>query len=558
MNAGSFVPSAAATLTVNRATLNLNNGLDTTSTREVQVVATNGKLNLTAGSDLTLSGSGALRVGHLQNIGSTQVSTVTIGSGSVLTTPLLTLGNNQDGSFQVPNQPPLPLSGGTGIMNLSAGGTLTVTGTASLARGTVNMNGGTLNVPNLLDNGNASINWNSGTINLTNSDLTVGGPGLIPSPLTLDAGKALGVSGTTNMASGASMTLAGGAFATANLAVSGTVSSTAGSLSIPGATTVNSGGTLNVNGGTLSNGSLDVSGTLNLGGGTATVAGATTFNPSTTLVLGGGSLTSGTLTSAFALDLTAGSITSTGAATVGPALANAGRINLIDCAVSGTINMSAGAVLNTAGVVALAGSVLGRAGSLQVGEGTTAMAPGGQKLAAVQSVSVATGGALDLADNKLVVSGHSLAAVRDLVASGRNGGAWNGAWNGAGVNTSRPDAVAGLTALGVATAGDVGKSSFGGATGLAASDVLVMYTYAGDAESARAAHGAYGSSARYCGRESGRSKTTSQAPRFRGGNCTPPAPGPRPHRGNRPSYAAHASAPAASAAADLPQGFRLP
>jgi hypothetical protein len=69
--------------------------------------------------------------------------------------------------------------------------------------------------------------------------------------------------------------------------------------------------------------------------------------------------------------------------------------------------------------------------------------------------------------------------VSGMIQSGHNGGAWDGA---TGLITSMPDAAAGLTSLGVALAGDVGRTgtTYGAAT-LAASDVVVKYTWAGDA-----------------------------------------------------------------------------
>jgi hypothetical protein len=68
-----------------------------------------------------------------------------------------------------------------------------------------------------------------------------------------------------------------------------------------------------------------------------------------------------------------------------------------------------------------------------------------------------------------------------LIASGRN----NGSWNGGGVVTSMTDATAPgeFTTIGVATAADAGRTggTFGGVSVSAAPEVLVMYTYGGDA-----------------------------------------------------------------------------
>jgi autotransporter-associated beta strand protein len=87
----------------------------------------------------------------------------------------------------------------------------------------------------------------------------------------------------------------------------------------------------------------------------------------------------------------------------------------------------------------------------------------------------ATGsGKLDLTNEKLIVVSGDVAAIAAKVASGYNGGAWNGP----GIVTTTANAG---TALGVATAGEVGKTTFGGVD-VAPADVLVAFTLAGDAD----------------------------------------------------------------------------
>jgi hypothetical protein len=75
-------------------------------------------------------------------------------------------------------------------------------------------------------------------------------------------------------------------------------------------------------------------------------------------------------------------------------------------------------------------------------------------------------------------NGSAYTGLTGLIASGRNGGAWNGS----GIVTSMTDAVGAgaLTSVGIATAGAVAKTTFGGVS-VGADDVLLMYTYAGDA-----------------------------------------------------------------------------
>jgi hypothetical protein len=104
---------------------------------------------------------------------------------------------------------------------------------------------------------------------------------------------------------------------------------------------------------------------------------------------------------------------------------------------------------------------------------------------------------LDVTDNKLVVRGSTnggtgtvgtltggvYGGIQGFVQSGRNGGTWSGK---TGIITSASTTSSGreLTTLGVGVASDLNKTTFGGVPGVAvsANDVLVMYTYAGDAD----------------------------------------------------------------------------
>jgi hypothetical protein len=85
---------------------------------------------------------------------------------------------------------------------------------------------------------------------------------------------------------------------------------------------------------------------------------------------------------------------------------------------------------------------------------------------------------LDLGDKKLIVVGGDVVTLSQRIRNGAHGGAWDGS----GIVTSRPEAAAGLTSLGIATATGPGYAGgqFGGVS-VASGDVLLMYTYAGDA-----------------------------------------------------------------------------
>jgi hypothetical protein len=70
--------------------------------------------------------------------------------------------------------------------------------------------------------------------------------------------------------------------------------------------------------------------------------------------------------------------------------------------------------------------------------------------------------------------------VENFLRQGFDGGSWTGA---GGINSAAAAAdAAGVTALGYAPNAVLNKTSFAGVTGLTVSDVLVKYTYYGDAD----------------------------------------------------------------------------
>jgi hypothetical protein len=86
---------------------------------------------------------------------------------------------------------------------------------------------------------------------------------------------------------------------------------------------------------------------------------------------------------------------------------------------------------------------------------------------------------LDLTDNAMVVRNGTVAGVQAAIAAGYQNG-----WQGLGGITSGTVAVdpGGHTALGYASNAELAKTIFAGVTGLTANDVLVKYTYHGDAD----------------------------------------------------------------------------
>jgi hypothetical protein len=109
---------------------------------------------------------------------------------------------------------------------------------------------------------------------------------------------------------------------------------------------------------------------------------------------------------------------------------------------------------------------------------TAAVTPGGANLLVADTLSVATGARLDIADNDMILRGMGPAAVKALLAAAFNNGNWDGT-GGIGSSAAAADTI---TALGYASNADLSRTTFDGFTGLTSSDVLVKYTYYGDSD----------------------------------------------------------------------------
>jgi hypothetical protein len=107
----------------------------------------------------------------------------------------------------------------------------------------------------------------------------------------------------------------------------------------------------------------------------------------------------------------------------------------------------------------------------------------------VNTIAIGSAGSVDLRNNSMIVRTMPLGAwnsvtnsytgVLGFVDKGRNAGMWDGS-GGLLTTLTAADSPSFITTLAVAAAGDVGKSSFAGRS-VDADDVLVMYTYGGDA-----------------------------------------------------------------------------
>ena len=229
---------------------------------------------------------------------------------------------------------------------------------------------------------------------------------------------------------------------------------------------------------------------------TAITLGTLNFNNANTYVLGGaGSLTMQTSSGAASvivqagtqkinLPLTIASSTnlnvSSGATLLisDPVTIDAGKT--LAAIGSGTVTYQSTITVGTGATFAVSSSTSANALTLLAGaDATISNSSSGKALVQLGSLSLGSASVIDLKSNDLVVHIGDLSAITAAVKSGFAGGAWNGSGatsSTAAANTSH------LTTLGVAAFGSgTAISSIDGAT-LAAGDVVVKYTYYGDAD----------------------------------------------------------------------------
>jgi hypothetical protein len=138
-----------------------------------------------------------------------------------------------------------------------------------------------------------------------------------------------------------------------------------------------------------------------------------------------------------------------------------------------TFNPTVDRIIHVAGISLTNGAT---AAVTSVGAGT----PGAnQRMLVVGAggIIVSSTSNLDIADNAVVLKGVDPAAVQTLLSTGYNAGHWNGT----GGLTSSIAAASTETSIGFASNASLNKTDFQGVTGLTPTDVLVKYTYSGDA-----------------------------------------------------------------------------
>jgi autotransporter-associated beta strand protein len=397
-------------------------------------------------------------------------------------------------------------AGGTGMLNVQQGA-MTVTGTlklwnsgAAAPAGTrLTLSGGLLSVGSLDTSGNpARVDWSGGTLNLSNSSLTVGTGGQLGSSLVLGTGKSLQVSSPSagvTVGGGGTLSIEGGSLITPTLANQGSFSFTGGSLDLANSDSqVNATGLLGSSVSLPAGKNLSVSGTTMIGAGAAlTVSGGgfTTQN----LVNNGGafSINATNVTVPGAITLLGGTIDgTTGVITAGSYAVQSGSISAalggsaaLTKSGSGTVTLS-GANSYSGGTSVAGGTLIAghseafANGALDIADGAKAQVQSGLANAVVvTTLNTHSTGQMDITNGAMVIRGSTPSAVFTQIQSGFNGGAWNGG----GINSSAAAADAnGLTAIGWASNADFGASGFKGVSGLTANDVLVRYTYYGDAD----------------------------------------------------------------------------
>ena len=157
-------------------------------------------------------------------------------------------------------------------------------------------------------------------------------------------------------------------------------------------------------------------------------------------------------------------------------------------ALAGTTNFSssggANLTINAGATVNFTASQHLKALTISPGVQVT-LTPGDAKTLSLASLATG-GGTLDLSDNDLIIRNGGVAkyaAIASDIAAAYD----FSAWTGPGILTSRPDAAAGLTTLGVGLASHIcfisgSETAIWNGQTVSPDDVLIMYTYAGDAD----------------------------------------------------------------------------
>jgi autotransporter-associated beta strand protein len=218
------------------------------------------------------------------------------------------------------------------------------------------------------------------------------------------------------------------------------------------------------------------SGSIIVNGGTLTLRDGGAVHGQTVTLSGGALALRNDVSTNFAGSVSVSTSTSL---TVGNNIAGNGQVHslsFVNIAAGSTLTLQRqnGAHFATDGIIV--------AGTFQVTPG------GGAGAAAINLISIPSGGRLDLADSSMVfhsgdtgsLIGSAYTGISGMIQRGRD----SGGWSGSGIVTTQSAALhTNFTTIAVATAADIGITTAATWAGLpvSASDTLVMYTYGGDA-----------------------------------------------------------------------------
>ena len=415
-----------------------------------------GKLNITGG---TLTVARWIFAGRAGNSGG-GTGTINQSAGTVTSQGWMRLGEAPGavGTYNLSGTGVASIGGGDGDtgdddvvlgVDFGAQGILNVSGTSQLnaardivagfngASGTMTQTGGDVNVNGAIilgRNGTAGGATGSGTLTTTGGTLDVN--------IDMIAGFGLDAGGTATTVDG-EINIGG----TADVHV--TRNTIVGDAVFAGSTAA---GRMNQSGGSLTTGGLIVAanpgatGVYNLSGGTVTAT--TTTN-------------NGSIAASGASTANLGPVDGTGAMTV----ANTAHVN--------AQHIRQASVDMTGGTITIAP--------------TTSGTPAG--VSVIPAYTLSGTSRFDLTDNKLLTNkaaGSATAGVYNGVQGDVQRSYDFNAWDGPGLTTSKPDAAAGLTTIGVSTGaamrglGPTDTDTFAGQT-ITGATTIAMYTYAGDA-----------------------------------------------------------------------------
>jgi autotransporter-associated beta strand protein len=380
---------------------------------------------------------------------------ITLTNSSNGTAPTIQAANSSGGAENITLTGGI---GGAGGLIKTGAGTLYLAGAGNYYTGITTVNQGVLNINSEYALGGAvygGLAFNGGTLQYANpllnatTDVTFNGSGAVP--VTIGAG------GATIDTNGNSITFVdpignnGSGGLTVTDSVGTGVLTLLGTNTYHGATTINSGATLQLGDG--------------VAGQDGTILTSSSIVDNGTLVYN----RSGSLTSSVSIT-GSGSVVISGAGTQ--------TLTGINQYTGGT-NVSAGELVLASGSAFPAGVSNAGTGLIVAVGATLQIASHGSAVAFVPYVSsLNNSGTIDITNNGLVVRNGSIGTISSEVAAAYNNSAWNGTSGSIGIITSSTAAgdTTHLTAVGVAT----GLTSFEGAT-VSTSDVLVKYTYYGDA-----------------------------------------------------------------------------